>query len=45
AALAISARSYHLVLRVAQTIADLGGVDYVQEDHIAEALQYRLPEI
>ncbi|MBT4106561.1 MAG: YifB family Mg chelatase-like AAA ATPase [Proteobacteria bacterium] len=45
AALAISARGYHLVLRVAQTIADLGGVDCVQDDHIAEALQYRLPEI
>ena len=45
AALAISARGYYLVLRVAQTIADLGGVDCVQDDHIAEALQYRLPEI
>ena len=45
AALAISARGYYLILRVAQTIADLGGVDRVQDDHIAEALQYRLPEI
>ena len=40
AALAISARGYYLILRVAQTIADLGGVDRVQDDHIAEALQY-----
>jgi magnesium chelatase family protein len=35
------ARSYHRVLKVARTIADLGGADTVSKPHIAEALSYR----
>jgi magnesium chelatase family protein len=41
-----SARAYHRVLKVARTIADLGGAQHVAGEHIAEAIQYRraLPE-
>lgn len=39
--LALSARAYHRVLRVARTLADLEGVAAVDVDHVGEALRYR----
>ena len=45
AKLRMSLRSYHRTLRVAQTIADLEGIDGIGTQHIGEALQLkRLPE-
>ncbi|HCY99169.1 MAG: AAA family ATPase [Rhodobacterales bacterium RIFCSPHIGHO2_02_FULL_62_130] len=38
----LSARGYHRVLRVARTIADLGGAAQVRLPHVAEAVSYRL---
>jgi magnesium chelatase family protein len=40
-AMRLSARSYHRVLRVARTIADLAGSETVGRIHVAEALSYR----
>lgn len=37
----LSARSYHKVLKISRTIADLVGEKIINEAHIAEALQYR----
>jgi magnesium chelatase family protein len=39
--LGMSARSFHRVLKLARTIADLEGADRIQSAHLAEALQYR----
>jgi magnesium chelatase family protein len=39
--LALSARAYHRVLKLARTIADLAGEDRIATAHVAEALQYR----
>ena len=41
AAMKLSARGYHRVLRVARTLADLDGAPAVRRIHIAEALSYR----
>ncbi|MGN6462176.1 MAG: YifB family Mg chelatase-like AAA ATPase, partial [Pseudolabrys sp.] len=40
-AMRLSARSYHRVLRVARTLADLDGADAIGRVHLAEALSYR----
>ncbi|MEM7751944.1 MAG: YifB family Mg chelatase-like AAA ATPase [Pseudomonadota bacterium] len=39
----LSARGYHRVLRVARTIADLGGRSDVGRSDVAEAISYRMP--
>lgn len=39
--LGLSARSYHKVLRVARTIADLDGKENIEGKHLREALSYR----
>ena len=41
AALSLSARAFHRVLKVARTIADLAGADSIEPVHLAESLQYR----
>ena len=40
--MALSARGYDRVRKVARTIADLSGADSIRAEHIGEALQFRL---
>lgn len=41
AKLNLSPRSYHRVIKVARTIADLDGAEHISQNHVLEALQYR----
>lgn len=40
----LSVRSYHRIIKVARTIADLAGEKEIREIHLAEALGYRIKE-
>jgi len=40
----LSARAYHRLLKLSRTIADLSDSNIIEENHIAEALQYRQVE-
>ncbi len=42
AKLNLSPRSYHRLIKVAQTIADLDNADTIEPKHLLEALQYRV---
>ena len=37
----LSARAYHRILRIARTIADLEGSEWIRSPHVGEAIQYR----
>jgi len=37
----LSARSYHRILKISRTIADLENVEIIKFNHVAEALQYK----
>jgi len=39
----LSARSYHRLIKVARTIADLAQAENIKIEHLAEALQFRMP--
>jgi magnesium chelatase family protein len=39
--LGFSARTYHRIIKIARTIADLNGAEEITTDHLAESVQYR----
>lgn len=41
----LSARSYHKIIKIARTIADLEGVENISKNHLAKALQFRSKNI
>jgi magnesium chelatase family protein len=43
--LRISARGRAHIIRVARTIADLDENETIASSHVAEAVQYRMPEV
>ena len=43
--LQLSARSYHKLLKVARTIADIEGDGQIRIRHLAEAVNYRVQEV
>lgn len=42
--LRLSSRSYHKILKVSRTIADIAGYEEIKEEHLIEALAYRRSE-
>ena len=40
----LSARAYHKIIKVARTIADIDDSEKITEEHISEAICYRMTD-